>query len=69
MTYTQILSALNATWREQPKKVRAIAARYYIGAETIESLKSLAMPQHCVEGHTLSPILTEDQVRHIVMMR
>lgn len=69
MRYTEMLSALNATWREQPKRVRAIAARYYIGAETAETLQLLTEPQYCVEGHTLSPLLTEDQRRHIVLMR
>lgn len=69
LTYTEMLSQLNQTWREQPHAVRAIAARYYIGAESIESLRALAQERPCHKHATVRPTITERQVEFIINMR
>lgn len=41
LTFTQLLHEIEATYPEQPRKFHVIATRYYLGAETHESLKAL----------------------------
>jgi hypothetical protein len=69
LTYTEMMSHLEQTWREQPRTVRAIAARYYIGAESMESLRAMATERPCTSRFNLPPVLTERQVEFIITMR
>jgi hypothetical protein len=69
LTFTALKAQLDATWREQPHKVRVAATRYYLGAETLESLRALARPKHCSGDYMLPPVLTESQVEHIIQLR
>ena len=69
LNYCEIKKNIDATWYEQPARVRVLAARYYVGAESLESLRSLTAPRHVVGSHTLPPLLTEAQAQHIIDCR
>jgi hypothetical protein len=69
MTFTQLLAELDATWREQPRHVRVLATRYYLGAETREDLERLTHPMPCHRDFCLDPVLTRQQVDFIVASR
>jgi len=55
-TYTEIKKSLDHTWREHPESMRVLAARYYVGAETRDSLRDQAT-------------LTDSQAEYIIDMR
>ena len=69
MRYSEMKHELDATWYEQPQKVRVLAARYYTGAESLESLRMLTTPRHVISNRTLPPLLTEAQAQHIINCR
>ena len=69
MTYTQLLAEINATWPEQPRHVRVLATRYYLGAESRADLERLTKPMPCNRDFCLPPVLTRAQVDNIVSSR
>jgi hypothetical protein len=62
-TYTDILFRLLADWPEQRYSVKALAARFYVGADTEDDLRRLAKPLH---GWSGKPPLTIAEVDAIV---
>lgn len=69
MSYTELKSALDATWSDKSNRMRVLAARYYVGAETVESLRNLTIEHPCHKHATTSPALTEKEANYIIMMR
>lgn len=70
MRFGEIYRTLCQTWREQSRKVRICAARYYAGVDSLEQLKALGEPQH-IDGdyHVGPPILTQREIDLIIRMR
>lgn len=69
LTFTEILAELDAIWREQPRHVRVLATRYYLGAETRADLERLTMPMPCNRDFCLDPVLTSREVEMIISSR
>ena len=69
LRYTEMKAQLDATWREQPNHVRAIAARYYVGAETAATLRMLASERPVSGDFRLPPALSDRQVQFIINSR
>ncbi len=53
-------------WREQPRRMRWAAARYYTGVDSYEDLRALAVPDDCLGDRA---ILTQAQVDEIIQLR
>ena len=70
MTFTTLLREIQATYREQPRKFHVLATRYYLGAETRDTLELLARDRH-ISGsyHSMNATLTPEQVAEIVANR
>jgi len=66
MTFTQLLCAIQSTYPEQPRSFHVIATRYYLGAETLESLRSLATARPVNNNYSLPPLLSEQAVQSII---
>lgn len=65
LTFTQLLPEIEATYREQNRAFHVLATRYYLGAETRETLELQARHVH----NYSHPMLTQKQVDEIVMNR
>jgi hypothetical protein len=64
MKFTQLLPHIQATYPEQPRKFHVLATRYYIGAETTETLRMMS-----TTGEWRRRVLTEKQVDEIIRNR
>lgn len=63
LTFTQLLKEIAATYPEQPRKFHVIATRYYLGAETRETLQMLS------PKNPIRTVLTCKQINTIVNNR
>jgi len=43
MKFTELLPQIQATYPEQPRSFHVLATRFYLGAETVETLQSEVM--------------------------
>jgi hypothetical protein len=66
MKFTELLKEIAATYPEQPRSFHVLATRFYIGAETLESLKSMAEPLPATNYFQIPPILSHAQVQAII---
>jgi hypothetical protein len=55
------------SWSEESDKVRWLAARYYSGADSLETLETFSLDY--VEGQWVRPLLTLEQVNTIIQLR
>ena len=62
MTFTTLLTQIKATYPQEPHKFHVIATRYYLGAETRETLKLLG-------PEARRPYLTAEQIQEIINNR
>ena len=70
LTFSQLLKEIAATYREQPRKFHVLATRYYLGAETRETLKLQAADSRPVSGsYEMGRTLTNRQVAEIINNR
>jgi hypothetical protein len=69
LTYTEMKAALDSGWPNTSNRMRAIAARYYIEAETLAGLRNLAQPVHVSGDCTLRPVLSADEIDEIIRLR
>lgn len=72
MTYTQALTFLvNRFQSNLPRRFYSLAARYMIGAETEDAIRSLARPgiaDYRGREYHLSPVLMEDELALILQL-
>ncbi len=70
LTFTEMREHLRATWPDESDKVRTIAARYYIGAETDADLETISTPLPFYLDYPPAPaIISKADVHHIKYMR
>ena len=71
ITFTQMLNALNETWKEQTHQVRVLAARYYVNAITLDELLNSTKPTIYFDDFAGCgpPLLTERQAQLIINLR
>ncbi len=70
MRFTELLPEIAATYPEQPRQFHVLATRFYIGAETVESLRLQAADSRPVhKHHALGRTLTNRQVAEIIANR
>ena len=70
MRFTELLAEIAAVYPDQPRKFHVLATRFYIGAETVETLKLQAADQRpTYRYHTLGRTLTNKQVSEIIANR
>ena len=70
MRFTELLREIKATYPEQPRAFHVLATRYYLGAETNESLRLQAADERPVyKYHTMDRTLTNRQVSEIIANR
>lgn len=78
LTFSSLVRELAAVYREQPRAFHVIAARFYLGAETIEELRKrserhIAITDGPKTGYSgnayIRPELTEAQVQAIINNR
>jgi hypothetical protein len=65
-SYTDILFQLLLSWPEQSYAVKALAARYYVGADTEADLRRIASHEF---GWGRKPPLTNSEVDAIISQR
>lgn len=65
-SYTDILFRLLAAWPEARYTVKAMAARFYVGADTEEDLRRHTKPLH---GWSGKPVLTEREADAIILVK
>ena len=74
MRFTELLREITATYREQPRAFHVLATRFYLGAETVQSLREHATTTRPVmdkygETYTMAATLTKPQVAAIIANR
>ena len=71
MTARDIFTSLSGCdgWREESKKVRWAASRYYAGVDSADELYRLTERVPVTRNFTLDPPLTVEQVRMIIRLR
>lgn len=70
LTFSTVRNALRATWPDVSDKVRTIAARYYIGADTADDLEHMTRPQpYYLHYPDAPPVLTKAEVDVIISRR
>ncbi len=75
VTFSELRRQLQATWPEQPERVRVLAARFYLGVETVDDLQFHTERHECYSGSYagrevyLGPLLSLQEARMIVSRR
>lgn len=70
MTFTALLREIKATYPEQPNAFHVLATRFYLGAETVETLRLQAADARPVTSHySMGRTLTNKQVAAIINNR
>lgn len=73
MRFTELHREIKATYRHSSPAFHALATRFYLGVETVASLRQLASEQPCYERHgntvAQAPILSTEEVEEIVANR
>lgn len=71
ITFGQLYRSLSSEewWSSQPEKVRVLAARYYTGIDSYDQLVALSKPAPVFHEQMSKPVLTDEQVDMIRMLR
>lgn len=70
LTFTVLLREIQATYPEQPRAFHVLATRFYLGAETVETLRLQAADSRPVARYTtMGRTLTNKQVAEILTNR
>lgn len=71
MTAFELYQELNKTsWRTERPAVRWLACRYYTGVDSLAQLRAMSQPQVIgYDDQTIRPILTQDEVDRIILLR
>lgn len=75
VTFSELRRQLREAWPEQPERVRVLAARFYLGAETLEDLQHHTQRHEAYSGSYqgrevfLGPLLSTREVQMIVESR
>lgn len=69
MRFTELLPEIQAAYPERDRRFHVIATRFYLGAESLETLRSLALWQPTYRSQMMLPILTDEEVETIINNR
>ena len=64
--FSEMLAALNHTWADQPRRVRVLAARLYVGADTVATLRDLTTTRPCHKHADTAPSLSAAELDTIL---
>ena len=66
MKFTELLREIQSAYPEQPRVFHVIATRYYLGAESLETLKACALRRPVSGDFSLPPLLSAQAVQAII---
>lgn len=69
MKFTELLPEIQATYPEQSRRFHVLATRYYLGAESVESLRALTKYQlleSAIGDFEFKPLLSEEAAQAII---
>lgn len=69
MRFTELLQEIRATYPAEPRKFHVLAARFYLGVDSIAELKSTQDPIEYGLSHQGTPLLSAEQVKTIIRNR